>query len=197
MRLLLCLLLLSPSIFAEKFFHLEGPFHFTGNKEVAMAKRNEPVYAFTQAGRDRLEVLENQGYTCKLLPRQTYLCSIFDKTIRPVASVLERADRYYVQSEVEFEAGKVSPDVVSIGDSLIVYRFHKKVTFQGKSFPHFDYQITFGQNGDLHKVKFGEGIHRQEFIVSHEGLLKRARLFSDQEEKYYDTFLIMGEFIQP
>lgn len=187
------MILFSSLTFAEDYYELNGTFAPNGQQEVLISKRNEPVYGFTRSGKDRLQVLKADGYTCKLLPRQTYLCSKFDKTLNVSASVQKRADSYFSTGTVRFEDRRVIPVKITEGESLVVYRFNKMVFFQGKSYDYFDYQVS---RSGLHKVKFGEGISREEYLVNHEGLISKVRLFSDQEKKYYDQFLIEAEFPQ-
>lgn len=51
-----------------------GTYVFVDKFEPVMAIDVKRVYGFTEAGRLQLKDLKSQGYTCKLLPRQTYRC---------------------------------------------------------------------------------------------------------------------------
>lgn len=175
-------------------YQLSGEFKFTGITNAIFSKRFEPVYAFTQEGRERLTELRNQGWACVVKPRQTYLCSKANVAQQTPLSINERARTQYETLEVEFEGRSVTPTLLNQGSALTEYRFHKEVTFNGKVYPYFDYLIIHGSDYDLHKVKWGEGIERTEFLVENEGFLKKVETFADQEKKYYDIFVIEGNF---
>lgn len=158
------------------------------------SKRYEPVYAFTRAGRERLKDLKAQGWSCQVKPRQTYLCSKANIASEIPSHISNRARALFNTLEVEFEDKRVSPVILNEGTSLVEYRFHKSVTYNNKTYPHFDYLIIKGRGYDIHKVKWGEGLEREEFLVESAQLLKKVETFSDQEKKYYDIFVIEGNF---
>ncbi|MCR9203000.1 MAG: hypothetical protein NXH75_00370 [Halobacteriovoraceae bacterium] len=195
MKTALIFALISISSFAVSTpYELNGEFSFTGETKSIFSKRYEPVYAFTRSGRERLADLKSQGWSCAIKPRQTYLCSKADVAKQIPAHIEDRVDALYGSMKVEFENKTVIPVLTNDAPALKEYRINKELIFNGKVYPYFDYRILKSQNGDLHRVLWGEGIHREEFIVLSEKLLWNVETFSDQEKKYYDTFVITGDF---
>jgi hypothetical protein len=179
---------------AAKPYQLSGEYKFTETTNATFSKRYEPVYAFTQAGRERLTDLRSKGWSCSVKPRQTYLCSKANVASQIPSHVSQRAFGLFNSLKLSFEELDVTPSLLNDSPALTEYRFPKKVTFNGKTYPHFDYLIIHGQGYELHKVKWGEGLEREEFLVENERFLKKVETFSDQEKKYYDLFVIEGSF---
>lgn len=182
------------NIHASSPLSLKGTYRFNGEINKMQAKRVIPVYAFSASGRRLLEELKDEGYQCKLLPRQTYRCQIFDSSLTPSPSVMRRAQRDFESFELYISDRVVSPQIISEGESVVVYRYNKTIAVNEIEYPYYDYQISQGQNGDIHKIKFGSGLNRREFLVSHESLLKKVLLLGDQERTYFDQFLLSGSF---
>lgn len=175
-------------------YELKGEFNFSGTTNAIFSKRYEPVYAFTEQGKLRLQELRNMGWACEVKPRQTYLCSKANVANQVPLFINEKARRLYNSMTINFEEVTVSPSVISEGESLTQYRIPKEVEFKGKIYPYFDYSISHYAGYDLHKVKWGEGIDRHEFVVEGPNDLKKVEVFSDQEKTYYDIFVIEGDF---
>lgn len=187
--------LISFSLFAaEAPYELKGEYVFTGKTISPLNIRYEPVYAFTEAGRQRLSFLRQEGWSCKVKPRQTFLCSKDNFSHQIPLGINERARTYYESLAVHFEDKAISPSLISEAEALTQYRVHKKVTFNGKVFPSYDYAISHYDGYDIHKVKWGQGIHRMEFVVNSSDKLQKYDSFTDQEKKYYDVFILSGEF---
>ena len=192
---MLLLSLLITGVMAANPFHLAGVYQFTGEIKKIQSKRVIPVYTFSEAGKRQLRELRAKGYQCKSLPRQTYRCQNFDNTLIPAPHVLKRAEKDYSSFDLYISGAQVIPQIISEGESVIVYRFNKTIAVNEIELPYFDYQITYGQNSIIHKLKFGEGSRRKEFLVKNSGELQKVLLLSDQEPSYYDQFVLSGIFV--
>ncbi len=192
-------LFLSPlvSVMASSFsapYELGGIYKFNSTIEKLQAKRVVPVYAFTQEGRRKLSDLKSRGYQCKALPRQSYRCVLFDQSIAIAPSVLKRAVASYQNEAIFISPDQVNPKIQSEGESVIVYRFFKTVAINDIEYGYFDYQISRGQNGEVHKLKLGEGQRSREFVIANKNEIQRILLLADQEKTYFDQFVLSGSF---
>ncbi len=183
------LLISIPTFANESPIDLNGEYSYRGKIKLGQMSRNEPVYAFTNKGRERLKYLKSQGWTCTLKPRQTYLCSKKGVTKSIPIHIKERAEKLYTSLTVEFEEKNIEPVLVNDAPLLKTYRFFKEVRNKGKVYPYFDYTIS-----TIHKVSWGEGLDREEFVVWDDNTLWNLEFFSDQERTYYDRFLVVGDF---
>lgn len=193
MAILWCLF---SAIFAQSPLELGGTYSFNQSIEKMQARRIVPVYAFTQRGRNELVELKAQGYQCKALPRQTYRCVLFDKSIPATPAVKRRSHDYFSSSDLFISDSSVRPEILSEGESLIVYRFNKTVELKGIEFPYYDYQISISPQGEFHKIKVGEGYRREEFIVKSPYKLEKVYLTASQERDFFEQFLMKGDFVR-
>lgn len=171
---------------------LQGKFSFNGDLTKLSSSVVEPVYAFTQAGRERLTVLKADGYTCKALPRQTYRCRKFDKSLAPRTTSLDRVQNELTQESVEFIGVQSAPNLISNGDYLEVYEIKGNVMISGEVFDKYDYWITKYSDREVHKIIF-RGAQRFEYIVHSVERLSRVKQFANSEKKRFFKFIYSGD----
>jgi len=189
-------LLCSQTIFAaDTPFSLFGTYRFSSQVDKLSASVVEPVYALSQAGRDRVLDLKSQGYSCKLLPRQTYRCKKFDATFEPRTSSRERLFAEFSRENLEFVGSQGPAYIISEGDAYTLFRVEGRVSFLGESFESYDYGISKYSDHQIHKLLLKkQGRATQEFIVHSSERLGRVKSFSNQGPRKFYQFIYEGFF---
>lgn len=165
----------------------QGIHSFQGEFRVVQKTRYETVYSFTDAGRDRLEQLRKDGYSCMHKWNGIYLCSGLLPEDGTDKEVIERVqNKMQTYSKLEFFALRGDPSLISRGDSVEMWEVPQEVSFGGVTYQNYRYLITQG----IHKIFLGEPA-KETINIADDGTLTYPFLFpiTESREVYFNYFV--------
>ena len=177
----------------SKPYELFGKFTFSKSLKKLSSSVVEPVYAFTQSGRERLAELKSVGYTCKVMPRQTYRCKKFDQSFTPRPSSLTRIEQELSWEGIEFVGRQGAASIISEGSSFAIYEVEGTVKIMNEVFEKYEYWVSKYDDREVHKIVL-RGEKRHEYVVHSAEKLSKVKFFSNQEKRRFFKFLYEGDF---
>lgn len=200
MRALLSTLVLMcvsiPAIAVKPQYPQPGSFRYEDSYKVEIKKRFETVVAFTDAGAKRLEQLWKQGYECHNTGRQIYLCSAFEATEGTEGEVADRVSERLGGSTIVIHAREADPELVSKGTSFEEWLVKQPISFRGKTYSGYRYQILKGSE-EMHKIALGTDTTTEDgFVVNVEtGEWVNYFDFAKTESQWvYRLYMVGGVF---
>ncbi len=194
---ILALALIPFAALAEKpQYPQPGTFSYSDSYTVEIKKRYETVVGFSSEGAARLEQLRKQNYECHNTGRQIYLCSKFEATEGTESEVADRVSERLAGTTVVIGAREADPELISKGTSFEEWLVKQPVTFRGKTYPSYRYQILKGSD-ELHKIALGtENSTEDGFVVNREnGEWINYFDFAKTESQWvYRLYMVAGVF---
>ncbi len=149
-------LLLSVSVSAGENFRLPGAgmLSFNGQISYDWKRLNEVVVTLNEAGKNRLQLLRKQDFTCEYKGRETFLCSkLITEGLTLDEELKNVAEAFFNQQEIEFSGRSGDPERLVKGESYEEYSIPQGVRVNDANYPNYRYAIL---TGSLHKIVFGD-----------------------------------------
>lgn len=166
-----------------------GSYSFSGDVELMVHINKERVWGDYRAGRERIQALRNQGYTCERVYRAWNLCRKFIKDSKIPSSLEREIDRTYRSMRLIFGVKRAEPTLISKGDAVEEWLYHQRLTVDlgHESITYEKFRVMHGQN--ITKIKSGEfGPAEYEFI-DHQGSFGKIHQKTITTENVMDSYM--------
>jgi hypothetical protein len=159
---------------------LEGHFLYQGNQQTLSTVRKETVYTASSIGRNRLQELKNEGYSCAA-KLQFVQCTL---NLEPESV---KSTHLPTVREVVFGA-LISLNTQYSGESLVQYEAMQNITINGEKFT----KATYYEFKDFVKVSVGEVSQGPyySFVITKNAILAIEQTHKTESKWAYKTHWI-------